>query len=229
MCFRTMNLSQHYTELYNKSIAEIADGRWQGDDLIDSPDDMRRGTTLIIRPDNKTKSEIRKFLNKLAAIDPAQYYYPNTDIHITVMSIISCYEGFSLSKINTASYIDVIQKSISDYKNFEITFRGITMSSSCIMIQGFPGDNTLNQIRNSLRNNFKNSDLEQSIDKRYTIQTAHSTVVRFKRNPDELLNLANDYKNFHFGKFKVDTLEFVYNDWYQRKESVKELYKFVLK
>lgn len=226
-----MNLSQHYTGLYNNSLAEIAAGNWQKDELLDSPSDMRRGITLIIRPDAHTISEIRKFLAKLKNIDPAQYYYPDTDIHITVMSIISCYDGFSLNWIDLNSYINIIQTSISGYIPFEIVFKGVTASPSCIMIQGFPNNNVLNTIRDNLRSNFACSGLEQSIDQRYAIQAAHSTMVRFREDPARnaaFFNTVEDYKNFHFGAFKVDTLEFVYNDWYQRKESVKELYKFKL-
>jgi hypothetical protein len=37
------------------------------------------------------------------------------------------------------------------------------------------------QIQNNLRANFRNSTLEQSIDKRYTIQTSHATFVRFRK------------------------------------------------
>src|SRR5690606_2272383 len=130
---------------------------------------------------------IQKFLNSIKTIEPSQYYYKNSDIHITVMSIISCYDGFQLENIDISEYIDLISKSLIENPEIEIRFRGITASPSCIMIQGFINNNFLNSIRNNLRNNFKNSNLQQSIDKRYSIETAHTTVMRFQNKLNDKL------------------------------------------
>lgn len=115
---------------------------------------------------------------------------------------------------------------------FNIEFRGLTASPSCLMVQGFPENNSLTQIRDSLRVDFKETDLEQSMDKRYAIQTAHSTVFRLKEeieNKESFLDTLEKYRDYYFGTFAVDSLELVFNDWYQRKEYVKELYRFELK
>lgn len=90
-------------------------------------------------------------------------------------------------------------------------------------------NNCLNEIRDNLRAAFKNSSLEQSLDKRYSIQTAHSTVVRFKNKfeeKDSFLKIIEKYKNFDFGTFNVNNFELVSNDWYQRDEFVRKLYDF---
>src|SRR5690606_2914063 len=94
--------------------------------------------------------------------------------------VISCYEGFQLQQINPLDYIDLVRDCLRDIPCFDIQFMGITASPSCIMIKGFPLDGTLDMIRDRLREAFKNSPLEQSLDKRYALQTAHSTVIRFK-------------------------------------------------
>lgn len=85
------------------------------------------------------------------------------------MSIISCYDGFNLDTINLSKYISLIKKSLLNTSHIKIEFKGITASPSCLMIQGFMNDEGLNDMRNELRINFKNSDLQQSIDKRYAI------------------------------------------------------------
>ncbi len=227
-----MNLESHYNKLYESSIKKISNDEYTIDNLIDSPQDKRFGVTLLIRPSLEVKNEIQKFLRKLKACEPNQYYYDSSDIHITVMSIISCYDGFKLENTCLSKYIDIINKSLVNTPcNLEISFKGITASPSCIMIQGFMNNETLKNTRHNLRHNFKNSTLEQSLDKRYAIQTAHATVVRFKNKLTDknlFLELLNKYKNYNFGSFKVDALEFVYNDWYQKKEHVKTLSKFHL-
>jgi 2'-5' RNA ligase len=227
-----MSLSEYYDNLYRDSLEKIKSDEYQIDSLIDSPFDKRYGITLLARPNSNVKYEIRKFLNELKIIEPEQYYYPDSDLHITVMSIIPCYNGFQLSNISTEEYIHVIQRSIGGVSRFDIKFKGLTASPSCLMVQGFVEDGTLEQIRNKLRANFIASGLEQSIDKRYAIQTAHSTIFRLRkriRNKEEFIRKVEVYRNYDFGTFTVNLLELVYNDWYQRKEHVKTLNEFELK
>lgn len=226
-----MNLNEHYQTLYNNSIEKIKNDNYAIDELIHSPNDNRFGITLLIRPPQEVKKEIQRFLNELHAVEPNQYYYPNPDIHITIMSIISCYNGFDLNGIDISKYVDIIKKSIVETPQIEIQFKGLTASPSCIMVQGFMANDALNDIRDNLRFHFKNSDLEQSLDKRYAIQTAHATIVRFSNklvNKTPFLNTVEAFKNCNFGTFKVDQLELVFNDWYQKEQHVKTLYRFNL-
>jgi len=225
-----MNLAEHYDKLYTESAAKITAGNYEIDHLIDDEKDQRFGITLVIRPDQNTKMNIQRFLTEVKAIEPDQYYYQDSDIHITVMSIISCYAGFELSQIDIQDYIQLINQVLKKHKSFKIQFKGLTASPSCILIQGFLTD-TLNEIRDDLRLAFKNSALQQSIDKRYTIQTAHATIMRFRaklQNPARLISLIEQYRNFDFGTFTVDQIELVYNDWYQRERFVESLHVFKL-
>jgi len=226
-----MNLAEHYNKLYTESITKISTGNYEIDHLIDDQTDKRFGITLLIRPDESTKANIQQFLDKVRAIEPNQYLYQSSDLHITVMSVISCYDGFDLADINSEEYIQLIDKALAKYSTFKIQFRGLTASPSCILVQGFLTE-TLNEIRNDLRFAFKNSDLQQSIDKRYTIQTAHSTIIRFRtelENKNALLELIEKYRDFDFGTFEVNKIELVYNDWYQREQFVKKLHEFSFK
>ena len=172
------------------------------------------------------------FLSSVKAIEPEHYFYPNLDIHVTVMPIISCYQGFELQQINPGDYIDLLRGCLKGLPPFSVAFRGVTASPSCIMIKGFPLDDTLEEIRNRLRKAFKHSPLEQSLDKRYPLQTAHATVIRFKepvKKQEVILEELERFRDFDFGQFKVKELELVFNDWYQRKEKVKQLFTYRLR
>ena len=221
-----MNLQEHYNQLYTKSSKAILEGNSKVDKEINDESDSRFGITLLIRPNNEIKTQIQSFLDELRKVDSQQYYYPTSDIHITVMSIISCYEGFTLDKIRIEEYIEIIQKSLLEVDEIKIEFKGVTASTSAIMIQGFPTDESLNNLRDKLRENFKKSNLEQSIDSRYTISTAHSTVMRFQEkldNPGKMIAVVEKFRDYDFGEFTVDKLELVYNDWYQRKSNTIQL------
>ncbi|WDF58448.1 mutarotase [Flavobacterium sp. KACC 22758] len=227
-----MNLTEHYSQLYTTSSKSILTGKYSIDSEIKNESDSRFGITLLIRPIDEIKANIQVLLNELKKIEPEQYYYPDSDIHITIMSIISCSENFNLNHISPNDYIQLICKSLVDVDKITIQFKGITASPSAIMIQGFPTDETLNNLRNKLREDFKNSQLQQSIDSRYTISTAHATVMRFQEkllDPEKLIQITEKYRDYDFGEFNVKSLELVYNDWYQRKSNTKVLGEFCLR
>lgn len=193
--------------------------------------DQRFGITLLIRPERVIKASIQEFLDEVKKADPDQYFYPNSDIHVTVMPIISCYEGFQIQNIRVDEYIELLRGCLTEIPSFHIQFSGITASPSCLMVKGFPSDLILENIRNRLRSAFRHADLEQSLDKRYPLQTAHSTVVRFRKkvkDPSKILALLEQWKDHDFGTSKVACLELVFNDWYQRKEIVERLFTFNL-
>jgi len=227
-----MNLSEHYNELFKKSSKAILSEGYTLDTKINDPSDKRFGITLLIRPSEEIKDNIQLFLDELKKVEPNQYYYPASDIHITVMSIISCYEGFTLDKISSSDYIEIVEKSLVDVNKIQIDFQGVNASPSAVILQGFPVDDALDTLRNKLRENFKNTTLEQSIDSRYSIATAHMTVMRFKQkleNPEELIQVIEKFRNHNFGTFTVDKIELVFNDWYQRKKNTKNLCDLYLK
>lgn len=224
-----MNLEAHYKQLWDNSKQNILSGQYEMDHLIDSNSDNRFGITLLLRPPESVKTRIQQCLKTLETLEPEQYYYPNSDIHITVMSIISCYNGFDLSKIELPKYVEIIKKCIAHTKPISIQFKGLTASNSCVMLQGFMDNSALNELRDRLRLAFKTSNLEQSLDKRYAIQTAHATIIRFKERlhqPEAFIKAIETYADYDFGTFEVPHFELVYNDWYQREEFVKVLHKF---
>jgi 2'-5' RNA ligase len=227
-----MNLSEHYNQLYIKSSEAILSGNYNIDSQINNASDSRFGVTLLIRPSESIKANIQEFINELQAVDDTQYYYPDYDIHITVMGIISCYEGFALDQISIKDYIEIIQRSLVGIDHIKIDFKGVTASPSAIMVQGFPTDESLTNLRNKLRENFKASALEQSIDSRYEISTAHATIMRFQEkleNADKLIAVAEKFRDHNFGEFTVEKLELVYNDWYQRAKNTVDLCDFYLR
>lgn len=231
MLLKDSKLTALYDQLWTNALAAISSKGFEYDPLIEFPMDNRFGITLLIRPSKEVNEAVQHFLSSVKAIEPEHYFYPNPDIHVTVMPIISCYEGFELRQISPEDYIDLLEACLEGLPPFSIEFKGVTASPSCIMIKGFPLDATLDEIRNRLRLAFKDSPLEQSLDKRYPLQTAHATVIRFKqpvRNQTAVLEQLNQFREVYFGRFEVKELELVFNDWYQREEKVQRLFTYKL-
>lgn len=217
--------------MWTQANQEFELGRFENDALIDSPNDSRRGITLLSRPPESIKAAIKVLLDDLQDIEPWQYYYPTTDIHLTGLSIISCYEGFTLNHIDTNAYVALIREVLLTHQPFKVSFHGLTASPSCLIVKGFPLDDELKNIRDGLREKFQSSNLQHSIDKRYSIQTAHSTIVRFRElllNPASFLQKVKKHQAVDFGTFEVNELELVFNDWYQRASTTVMLERFSL-
>ncbi len=87
-----MNLAEHYDELYENAVQKFLSGAYAIDQLIDDRLDQRRGVTLLVRPSGELVQRIGSFIQDLKIVEPDQYYQPDTDMHMTVLSIISCYE-----------------------------------------------------------------------------------------------------------------------------------------
>ena len=224
-----MDLAAHYDAMRTAALSLLAHGEAELDPLIDSPHDTRRGLTLLTRPPATITAAIQEMLAEFQAIDPAQYYYPTPDIHLTLLSIISCYPGFTLAAVDPARYQAALQAILADCRPFTITYAGLTASPGGIMVQGFPQDAGLQHLRTATRKFFQNTDLPQSIDHRYVLQTAHSTVIRFRKplaSPARLLATFRQYQQHFFGSFEVNTAELVFNDWYQRAANTRLLARY---
>jgi len=226
-----MHLQEHYNNLYERSIADIRNGTHQTDSWIDAPNDNRRGLTLLIRPSTAIQHAINQFQQELMLIDDQQYYQPISDMHITVLSVISCSEYFDLDQIDLSAYIRLIEKSAQHISDIQLRFEGISTSPEAVLVQGFPINDRLEQFRKLLRKDFKTSGLYQTIDARYTLSTAHITTVRFRkklRMSEKYADVLQHHRNTEFGSFQPTAIELVYNDWYQRGDVVETLHTFLV-
>jgi len=226
-----VDLKDRYNKLWNQSLQKFKSNEFEFDPLINSEDDTRYGITLLARPSREIKRNISETLNEIKSVAPNQYYYRESDLHVTILSLISCYAGFSLNKIDQSDYREVVQSAINAVSPFKITFHGLTASPSCILVQGFPEYNQLSKLRNELRKKFKDSGLQHSIDKRYQLQTAHMTVIRFRESfehAERFVNKVAGLRNKNFGSSIIDQVELVGNDWYHQQEKVKSIAQFSL-
>jgi 2'-5' RNA ligase len=230
------SLVSHYNRMYRKAYEEILLKKEEVDPLLrpeNLKQDTRSGVSLIIRVSAATIPSIVTLFEELQGVEPNQYYYPLEDLHITVLSIISGFVGFDLSSLHLSSYTEIIQSCLIALPPIVLRFSGLTMSSSCLMIQGFieNEEDGLNVLRSRLRSAFKTSGLQQTCDFRYLLRTAHVTILRLRypmEKHQEYLSIIEKYRNVDFGRLIVSDLEFVENDWYMRSDKVKILQRFTL-
>lgn len=226
-----MALSEKYEGMWRDSIDLFQKNQCQLDNAIHSMEDTRRGTTLLsyFLENSVLTNNVCQFIQQLVQLEPEQYYYPANELHLTVLSIISCVSGFQLSNIHSERHIEAIQMALSEINAFEIDYQGITVSPACVLLKGFPADESLNKLRECLRISFDRCNIEHSIDTRYRISTAHTTIMRCQarfQQPEQLVTFLNTYKNEHFGSLTVKNLHYVFNNWYQQRSITQALRHF---
>ncbi|MDF0533123.1 hypothetical protein PY479_02380 [Shewanella sp. A32] len=213
-----------YQSMWQQATAAIGSGNYQTDALINNPADDRRGITALsyLQSSVPLLQQINQFLQGISELEPRQYRQPVADMHLTMLSIISCIAGLQLRDLNVAAYCEVFQQALAEVERFEVVFRGITASPSCILLQGFVADtDQLSQLRQRLRQAYRDSGLPCSIDSRYKIATAHATLVRFNaplQQPQRLLDYLTQYRDYAFGCHAVTQLSLVFNNWYQQQQ-----------
>lgn len=214
-------LEKKYNVMWETAQAHYAEQCVDIDPNIYSTCDNRRGITVIAKFSSALGAKVCELFEQLKHIEPKQYYYSGNELHLTVLSLISCNENFTIEQINIDEYKSVIAKAVVGINPLEVSFKGITASPSCIMLQGFPLDNSLLDLRNNLRSVFAQSGLFNTIDERYKIDTAHSTAIRFQHKLEqtkEFFQLLEEFRKFDFGILHVKELQLVYNDWYHKED-----------
>ena len=71
--------------------------------------DTRRGITLLAKFSDLLVTQISQYLDEFSVIEPGHYCQPPSDLHMTVLSIVTCREHYQFSPDDLASYVSLIQ------------------------------------------------------------------------------------------------------------------------
>ncbi len=200
--------------------------------LSAKPKDLRRGVTLAFRPSPTVQANVKTFLEQLIRVAPGQYVYQPEEFHVTVLSIISGTEFWRREIGQLAACRAVINEILPRQNSFKINFRGVTASPAAVMIQGFPAGDALEKLREELRRAFERNGLGERLDRRYKINSAHMTVMRFCR-PDadwkKLADFLRENRETDFGAMEVTRIQLIWGDWYASANVARTLQEYDLR
>ncbi|GAK49134.1 hypothetical protein U14_00352 [Candidatus Moduliflexus flocculans] len=193
--------------------------------------DRRRGWSLIIRPNHAAKEAIMGVIQDIQQLEPEQHYYHPDELHVTVLSFFSVIETFDEHLPKFARYQAALRTAFEQIERFQIDFRGITATRDGLMMQGFAEKNALNLLRDHLRAILTQHGLGDTLDTRYRIQTAHSTIVRFQaplRNPPDFLTRLRYLRASASARTLCTSIQWVKNDWFLSRDTVELVEEFHL-
>jgi 2'-5' RNA ligase len=224
----TTNLELLYSKINAEGIAAISNGQERIDPILNHLElDKRLGLTLLISIRGKIAENFWTLEEELRKIEPEQYYYPEHDLHLTVIDLISANENFIRDDDIISQFEKLVENATDKLPPFDINFQGIIISNAAVLAKGYYRHG-LTQLRERIRKNA----IDQRIDlqERYQSISAHSTIVRFKsnlRHREELLTVAQKYHQIDLGSLQVNQLDLVIHDWYNRKKET--IRSFILK
>jgi hypothetical protein len=135
--------------MWQNAMHKYQQSQFEFDDYLSERKDTRRGITLLARPSSKVRSKITEFLSEFSELEPDRYCQPDSDLHINIMSTVAFREDYVLQ--NEYQYCDAVNKILEGVRQFEVEFCGITASLNCVLLKGFPHDESLNNLRNTIR------------------------------------------------------------------------------
>jgi 2'-5' RNA ligase len=225
-------LQIHYATMWNRAFDAVSRRDIDCDTRLAAGRDLRRGLTLIARPSSALQERFESLLDRLALCEPQQYRYPVTDMHVTILPLFTAIENpvSELAQLN--EYIDSVRAALDGIEAFDIEFSGITMSRSAVLAQGFPCGPALETLRERLRTKLRDAGLDASLDQRYRLITAHSTLFRFVAplcHPERFGAQLRSLRHEPLGCMHVNEVELVVNDWYMSSSSLDSIAKVPLR
>ncbi|MEJ5246713.1 MAG: 2'-5' RNA ligase family protein [Caldilinea sp.] len=222
-----LEIAPIYDALWRQAMAHYAEGRVEIDPYLAEPqNDRRLGVTVIARPSPEVIERLMTFIRRMVEVEPEQYFYRATDLHVTILSLFTATERWEPHFARLSDYLDACAEVLSQAERFTVEFRGVTAAPGAILCQGFPCNEALNALRDRLREALHRRNLGQGLDVRYRLVTAHMTLMRFQRPPSALpllIDLLQAHRDVHFGQTTFASLQVVKNDWCMRTEKVEAL------
>ncbi len=224
---------EKYEKLWNEAVLALEQGELRIDPyLSDKAKDLRRSVTLVFRPSAPVRDALVEYIERLKQICPEQYFYRPEELHLTVMAVFSGTEQWQKEMERVPQCQQILQELLKLQLSFKVKFRGVTASQDSVMIRALPLDDSLETVRDAIREAFTRNGLGDMLDRRYKAFGAHVTMMRFSKpcpNSKRLLEFLKGTRETDFGKCEVSTLELNWADWYASAETARTLEKYQLR
>ncbi len=157
-----LEIGSIYDALWQQAMAHYAEGRVEINPyLADPQSDRRLGVTVIARPSSEVIERLMTFICGMAEMEPEQYFYQATDLHVTILSLFTATEQWEPHFARLSDYLDACAEVLSQTERFTVEFRDVTAAPGAILCQGFPCDESRNTLRDRLRQALHRRNLGQ--------------------------------------------------------------------
>lgn len=138
--------------------------------------DQRCGVNLVCRPTGDVASYIKEIQRKLSKLEPTQYYYPSSDLHLTLLELCHSRKPEEATQIATQTerFLNEILTGIGsatvDNPILGFDERGCALNF-------IPVDDALQEARTTIRHCLETHGI--AVDARYLPKSAHVSLMRY--------------------------------------------------
>lgn len=213
---RSVILKDHYARILGQNREILLQGG-RGDPFLQSKEaDTRMALVLLMRVKGEVSGKISDYIQTLKQTEPALYYYPPSDFHVTILDIL-CGKEHRTTPENIDEYISCIKGCTDAVKPFHIDFRGVTASDNAVLACGYYEDG-LEELRRTVRSALTERNL--ALEERYKSISSHITIARIPERltqPERFLGLIE--RDVCFGRAEVDSVELSFHNWYDSEKT----------
>ncbi|HNY27297.1 MAG TPA: hypothetical protein PKH31_07950 [Candidatus Sumerlaeota bacterium] len=210
-----------YARIHTQGMQLLAEGKIPGDPNLDAdrgsgdkvrPGDRRRGLALLIPL--VPGEALRALLDDWRGRFPEWYVYPDRDLHVTGVSLISARDGYAPGEEEVREYLDCVRVALEPIPPFTIAFEGIIASPTGLLLKGYY-EQGLDTMRTRIRQEAARRGLP--LLERYETLSAHVSLARYIRpeaDREKVESLVRECEGRAFGEQPVRNLVLVHHDWY---------------
>ena len=196
--------------------------------LLSLENDKRLGLALLVKIEGECQEKIAQIIQQIKTIEPDQYYYPLSDLHVTITDLIVAHDNFVFDADLVERYVKIIEKIFQKTLSFDISFNGVIATKGAVILKA-EAEKIL-KIRKKIERELTKNGI--FLNERFQRDFVHSTIARFRqnlKNPPEFVHKIEQLQNFNIGALKANKILFVLHDWYNSKGKTKVLKEFELK
>jgi hypothetical protein len=221
-----------YESMWREARSKVREGQIAYDEFAFKKElDGRRGLSLVARLAPGVVQRIGLFLESLREIESEQYYYPATDIHLTILSLLTAAEHNQGQLAQAGAFIPAVAAALSGVRAFRLETIGVTLTSTAVLAQGFPEDAALRNIRDRIRATLCAQGLGDGLDRRYHQRAAHHTLMRFTaplQSEERFGRAMTTYREYPFGSSTIASIDLAIHDWYLSADRLRILKTYIL-
>jgi hypothetical protein len=205
-------ITADYETMWNNSHARLRAGDIEPDPV---PGDQSRrwGISAIIRPVGPVLSRLAEVAGKLKTLAGDQHVvYDRSNLHTTVRSIEFHRIDVNERDEKVGQYKEALQKILPRFGPVRMAYRGPTSNSNSVMAQGWPIDDTLQEIREAFHVELHQKALLGGPEKTAMRQTSHASLAVFTHplaSAEKLADHIRDNRNTDYGTCEIDGIDLV--------------------
>lgn len=218
------HIQQIYDRFWHNARGPLARGEVQPDP-IPGEESNRWGVSVIMRLQGEVAERLTGVVAQLSQwTGPQHLRYQLSNLHTTLGTIEFYREPVASDDEYVQQYEETLQKVAAQFPPIQINYRGLTANQMSVMAQGWPVDETLQQLRTTFHAQLQQ---EKHLAGPGVRDLAHASLIVFAGpllNPQGCVSFVEQQRQTNFGTATINTLELVK---YQR-HSVYEAQPIVL-